>query len=53
MLIKHWAKGLLTRMGFVKQKSTTTAKVNVPNFNEVRWQFLADIKTVADTFQST
>ena len=45
VLTKHWAKGLLTRMGFV---STTTAKVNVPNFNEVRWQFLVKIKTVAE-----
>ena len=35
-------------MGFVKQRSTTTAKVNVPNFNEVRWQFLVKIKTVAE-----
>ena len=48
VLTKHWAKGLLTRMGFVKRRSTTTAKVNVPNFNEVRWQFLVNIKTVAE-----
>ena len=48
VLTKHWAKGLLTRMGFVKQRSTTTAKVNIPNFNEVRWQFLVNIKTVAE-----
>lgn len=27
---------------------TNTAKVNVPNFNEVRWQFLVNIKTVAE-----
>ena len=48
VLSKHWAKGLLTRMGFVRRRSTTTAKVNVPNFNEVRWQFLVNIKTVSE-----
>ena len=48
VLTKYWAKGLLTRMGFVKRRSTTTAKVNVSNFDEVRWQFLVDVKTIAD-----
>ena len=48
VLTKHWAKGLLARMGFVKRRSTTTAKVNVPNFNELRCQFLVDVKTVAE-----
>ena len=32
VLTKHWAKWLLTRMGFVKRRSTTTDKVNVPKF---------------------
>ena len=35
-------------MGFVKQISTTTDKVNVSNCDEVRQQFLVDIKTIAD-----
>ena len=48
VLTKHWAKGLLTRMGFIKRRSATMAKVNVPNFNEVRWQFLVNHKTVAE-----
>ena len=48
VLTKYWAKGLLTRMGFVKRRSTTTAKVNVSNFDEVRRQFLVDVKTIAD-----
>ena len=48
VLTKSWAKGLLTRMCFVKRRSTTTAKVNVSNFDEVRWQLLLDVKTIAD-----
>ena len=48
VLTKYLAKGLLTRMGFVKQRSTTTAKINVSNCDEVRQQFPVDIKTIAD-----
>ena len=48
VLTKYWAKGLFTRMGFVKRRSTITAKVNVPNFDEVRRQFLVDVKIITD-----
>ena len=48
VLTKYWAKRLLIRIGFVKQRSTAKPKVNVSNFDEVRWQFLVDVKTIAD-----
>ena len=44
---KALGKRAANKNGLVKRRSTTTAKVNVPNFNEVRWQFLVNIKTVA------
>ena len=34
-------------MGFVKRRSTTTAKVNVSNFDKVRQQSLLDLKIIA------
>lgn len=33
-------------MGFVKQKATTKAKVNVEHFEEVRQDFLLEVKNV-------
>ena len=33
-------------MGFVKWKATTKAKVNVEHFEEVRQEFLSEIKNV-------
>ena len=47
-LSKHWAKHLLTRMGFVKRRGTTKAKVDVKNFDEVKQQFLLDNKAVCE-----
>ena len=43
-LTKSWGKRLLSRMGFVKRKATTKAKVTVQNFEELKVQFLLDIK---------
>ena len=45
VLTNHWGKHL-NRMGFVKQRATTEAKVMVENFEEVKAQFLLDIKAV-------
>ena len=42
-LTKGWAKYLLRRMGFVKQKAT---KVTVDNFEELKEQFLLEINKV-------
>ena len=45
-LTKAWAKYLLNRMGFVKRKATTKAKVNVEHFEKVRQDFLLEVKNV-------
>ena len=47
-LKKSWAKYFLGKMNFVKQKATTKSKLIVKNFEEVRYQFLLDIKAVAE-----
>ena len=46
-LTKDWAKYLLNRMGFVKRKATTKAKVDVKEFEEIKKLFLLDVKNVA------
>ena len=38
-----WGKHLLSRMGYVKRRSSTKAKVIIQNFEEVKTQFLLDI----------
>jgi len=47
-LTKHWAQYLLERMGFVKRKSTTKVKVLVKDLEELKEQFLLDIKAIVD-----
>ena len=47
-LTKHWAQYLLERMGFVKRKSTTKVKVSVKDLEELKEQFLLDIKAIVD-----
>ena len=42
----HWAKSLLARMGFVKRRVTTKAKVSVNEFEEYKVQFLFDAKAI-------
>ena len=46
MLTKGWAKSLLTRMGMVKRKVSSKAKVYVERFNVVKQAFLLDIKNI-------
>ena len=47
VLQKSWAKYLLSKMNFVKRKATTKKpKVTVENFEELKAQFLMDIKAI-------
>ena len=39
-LTKHWAKYLLQRMGMVKRRGNTKAKVTVENFEELKMAIL-------------
>ena len=43
---KHWAKYLLSRMGFVKRRVSTKSKVSVAAFESLKAQFFEDIKVV-------
>ena len=45
-LTKDWAKYLLNRMGFVKRKAITKAKVDVKDFEEIKKLFMLDVKNV-------
>ena len=45
-LSKDWAKYLLKRMGFVKRKACSKAKVDVERFKEVKEDFLLDVKNI-------
>ena len=46
LLTKDWAKYLLKRLGMVKRKANTKAKVTVEDFEAAKEQFLLDIKNV-------
>ena len=41
-LTEVWAKYLLHRIGYVKRKGTTKAKMSVEHFEEVRKEYLLD-----------
>ena len=43
-LTRNWGKSLLRRMGFVKRRVSTSAKVSVTDFEELKSQFLFEIK---------
>ena len=45
---KSWSKHLLGRMGFVKKRASTKAKVSAENFGEMKEQFLLDVKTIVE-----
>ena len=53
MLSKGWAQSLMSRMGFVKRKVCSTAKVTVENFEEMKIQFLFDIQLLWKKFLLT
>ena len=42
-ITKTWARSLLTRMGFVKRKCSTSGKIPLTQFERVKEVFLADI----------
>uniref|UniRef100_A0A1X7V738 Uncharacterized protein n=1 Tax=Amphimedon queenslandica TaxID=400682 RepID=A0A1X7V738_AMPQE len=46
LITKYWAKRLLVRMGFVKRKASTKAKVSIDDFFVNKEQFLLDIRAV-------
>ena len=39
MLTKSWAKSVFIRMGYIKRKGTTTAKVSPENFDNLKEMF--------------
>ena len=45
-LTKGWRKYLLQQMGFVKKKAMTKAKISVEDFEEIKKDYLLDIKMV-------
>ena len=46
LITKDWAKSLLQRMGFVKRRASTKAKVTIEDFQERKEQFLFNIKAI-------
>ena len=46
MVTTDWAKVLLTRMGFVKRKACSKAKVDVSKFQQLKDEFLLEIKNI-------
>ena len=51
LLTKHWAKSLLYRMGFVKRRGNTKAKVDVEQFEAIKTQFLFDLKATVEMLE--
>ena len=47
-LTKHWAKYLLSRMGFVKRRVNTKAKVTVEHFDELKMLFLLEFNNAVE-----
>jgi tellurite resistance protein len=47
-LKKGWAKYFLGKMNYVKRKATTKSKLTVQGFEELKQQYLLDIKAVVD-----
>ena len=48
LLTKHWAQYLMERMGYVRQKATTKAKVTVENLAALKEPFLVDIQGLVE-----
>jgi hypothetical protein len=47
-LTKFWAKNLMKRMGLVKRKASTTAKVSAKDFAKLKNQFTFDVSSVIE-----
>ena len=50
-LKKNWAKSILHRMGFVKRRRNTKAKVAVEQFEALKTQYLFDIKATVEMME--
>jgi len=48
VLTKPWAQYLLERMGYMKRKATSTAKVTVDDLASLKKQFLLDIRGIVE-----
>ena len=46
LLTKDWAYYLLLRMGYVKRKANSKVKITVENFEEMKYNFLCEIKDI-------
>ena len=47
-LTKDWGKSLMRRMGLVKRRASTKSKVSIENFEELKEQYLLDIKVCVE-----
>ena len=47
-LTKHWARYLLSRMGFVKRRGNTKSKVSVEHFDELKELFLLEFNNTVE-----
>ena len=47
-ITKTWAKSFLQRIGYVKRRASSTAKMTITDFEAGRDQFLFDIKTIVE-----
>jgi len=47
-LSKDWAKYLMQRMGLVQRRTSTKAKVDVKDFEEIKKRFLLDVRNVME-----
>ena len=45
-LNKEWAKSVLWRMGYIKRRANSTCKILPDNFEEIKMNFLANIRAV-------
>ena len=48
VLQKSWAKYFLKKMNFVKRKATTKSSITVVHFDELKQQYLMDVKVVVE-----
>ena len=53
IITKHWARSLLTRMHFVKRRGNTKAKVSAPDFDQLKAQFVYDVKAIVQFAEIT
>ena len=50
-LTDNWAKSLQTRMGFVKRKASSSAKITPEEFDKQKKDFLRDVRNVVNMDQ--